>query len=41
MGLNPSDVTKMTFDWNEVSDFVDHEMQRGERIQLEMTITGH
>lgn len=40
MGLESEDVTRMNIDGNEVSDFVDHEMKNGERIQLEMTIPG-
>jgi hypothetical protein len=39
MGMDSDTVTGMTINGNEVSDFLNHEMKNGERIQLEMTIT--
>lgn len=36
MGLDSEAVTKMTIDGNEVTNLLDHEMKRGERIQLEV-----
>ncbi|HEX7031513.1 MAG TPA: hypothetical protein VF172_00790 [Nitrososphaera sp.] len=38
MGLDSAAVTRMTVNGNEVDNFLDHEMQNGERIQLEITI---
>lgn len=38
MGLDSSAATRMTVNGNEVENFLDYEMQNGERIQLEMTI---
>lgn len=38
MGIDSKTVTRMTVNGNEVDHFLDHEMQNGERIQLEMTI---
>jgi hypothetical protein len=40
MGIEPGTVTKMTVDGNEATDFLDHEMKRGEKIQLEATSAG-
>ena len=40
MGLDSDDVTRMTVNGDEVQNPLDHEMKRGEQIQLEMTITG-
>jgi hypothetical protein len=37
MGMDPDTVTRMTVDGNEVADFLNHEMKRGEKIQLEVT----
>lgn len=39
MGMNSSTVARMTVDGEEVPDFLNYEMKRGERIQLEVTIT--
>lgn len=39
MGMDSGTVTRMTVDGNEVSDFLNHEMKRSERIQLEITTT--
>ena len=40
LGIDPGTVTKMTVDGNESQDFLDHEMNRGERIQLETRSAG-
>jgi hypothetical protein len=39
MGLDSGAVERMTVDGSEVDDPMNHEMKRGEQIQLEMTIT--
>jgi hypothetical protein len=36
IGMDPETVTGMTVDGNEVADFLNHEMKRGEKIQLEV-----
>jgi hypothetical protein len=38
MGMDPGTITRMTVNDNEVSDFLNHEMKNGEKIQLEITI---
>jgi hypothetical protein len=37
MGMDPNTVSRMTVDGNEVADFLNHEIKRGEKIQLEIT----
>ena len=37
VGMDSNTVTRMTVDDDEVADFLNHEMRRGERIQLEVT----
>jgi hypothetical protein len=37
MEMDPSTVTRMTVDGEEVPEFMSHKMKRGERIQLEVT----
>lgn len=39
MGMDSSTLARMTVDGEEVPDFLNYEMKRGERIQLEITIT--
>jgi hypothetical protein len=37
MGVDPSTVTRMTVNGNEVADFLNQQMKMGQRIQLEVT----
>jgi hypothetical protein len=37
MVMDPGTVTSVTVDGNEVTDFLNHHMKRGEKIQLEVT----
>ncbi len=40
IGINPDRVTRMTVDGNALNDFLNHPMNDGEKIQLELNISG-